>query len=194
MLFFTGQVAGGVCKLCLQFRLPGLGPGFLALQRIPVDGEAMEHGRAGSLFVAQGLELSGRFGLEAQGLGFGSRLLGHGFESVLKRQLVGLDLGASRDPLQMVKQRLHLMDSGRDVAIALGLAGLAPRRLELRIQLADQIREAREIAFRRLQAQFGLMAAAVKPGDAGGIFQDAPPLERGRAHDLADTALLHEGR
>ena len=42
------------------------------------------------------------------------------------------------------------------------------------------------------QAQFGLVTAAMEPGDSGGILKDAASLLRLGADDLADAPLLHQ--
>src|SRR6185369_718913 len=101
---------------------------------------------------------------------------------------------ASCDPMEVMLKRLCGPHLAGNLAIALRLAGLAPKLLQLRGELADQIGQAREISLGRLQSELGLMAAAVQAGDAGGILQHAAALLRRGVDDLADTALAHQGR
>ena len=50
------------------------------------------------------------------------------------------------------------------------------------------------LASAALQAELGLVAAAVQAGDAGGILQHAAALLRLGVDDLADPALAHQRR
>ena len=61
-------------------------------------------------------------------------------------------------------------------------------------QLAQTSAEPRQVALGRLEAQLRLVPAAVQPGDAGRILQDAAALLGLGVDDLADLALAHEGR
>ena len=87
---------------------------------------------------------------------------------------------------------LELTKLGRQLLIFLRLPGLAAQIRELIADLADHVPQAFEIGFRGLQPQFGLVAAAVKPRDTGGVFKDAAALLRLGVDELADLALLHE--
>ena len=96
--------------------------------------------------------------------------------------------------MQMMLERLGLADLAGDFTVALRLARLAPQRLQLRRELADQIGKPREIGFGRLQAKLGLVAAAMQAGNARGIFEHAAALLRRGIDDLADAALPHQRR
>jgi hypothetical protein len=63
---------------------------------------------------------------------------------------------------------------------AVGLTGLALQAFDLAFQLADDVVETLEVGFGAAQAQFGLMAARMQAGNAGGFFQ-----QRRRACGLA---------
>ena len=194
MLLLAGEVAGGLRQPRLELGLPRLGAGLLALQRIALDAQAMQHGRARSLLVAQRLEFLGRLGLLAQCLAFGLGVLRDLGERLLERRFLLLDMGAGAGPMQMMLERLGLADLAGDFTVALRLARLAPQSLQLRCELADQVGKPREIGFGRLQAKLGLMAAAMQAGNARGIFEHAAALLRRGIDDLADAALPHQRR
>src|SRR5262245_9361001 len=154
----------------------------------------MQHGGARSLLVAQRLELLGGFSLLAQSLTLGLGLLRDRAERSLERGLLLLDMGASRDPMEVMLERLCCADLAGDLAIALRPACLTPKLLQLRGELTNKVRQAREICLRRLQSELGLMAAAVQTGNASGIFEHTAALLRRGIDDLADAALAHQRR
>ena len=75
MLLLAGEVARSLRQPRLELGLPRLGAGLLALQRVALDAQAMQHRRARGLLVAQRLKLLGGLGLLAQRLAFGLGLL-----------------------------------------------------------------------------------------------------------------------
>src|SRR5262245_3875704 len=105
----------------------------------------MHHGRARGFLIAQRLALLRCPGLLAQGLALRFRLLGHSAERSLECRLLLLDMGASRDPMEVMLQGFRSADLARNLAIALRLACLTPQLLQLRGELANQIGKAREI-------------------------------------------------
>ena len=98
---------------------------------------------------------------------------------------------ASR-PSQMQEDRLDLPDLGGELLVAPRLPRLAPQALDLRLELAQDVAETREIAVGRLEPQLGLVAAAVQAGDAGGVLQHAAALLGLGVDELADLALANE--
>lgn len=58
-----------------------------------------------------------------------------------------------------------------DLAIAIRLPGLTLQAAELALQRADHIFQALQVAFRRLQAQFSLMAPGMQAANARRLFQ-----------------------
>ena len=64
--------------------------------------------------------------------------------------------------------------SRRDVAEAVGLTRLPFQAVDLAFQFCDDIVEPFEIGFGCTQAQFGLMAARMQPGDAGRLLKQCP--------------------
>jgi hypothetical protein len=77
VLFLAGKVARGLRQPRFQLCLARLGAGLLALERIALDAQAMQHRGARRLLVAQGLKLLGGFGLLTQRLAFSLGLLGN---------------------------------------------------------------------------------------------------------------------
>ncbi|MGY4472180.1 hypothetical protein ACVWWK_007889 [Bradyrhizobium sp. LB9.1b] len=105
-----------------------------------------------------------------------------------------VDVGVGADPAQMEQGCLGLADLGRNFAIAHGLASLLLQAFHLPCELADHVLDAGEVGFGRLQPQLGLVAAGMQTGDAGGVFQHAAALLGLGLNDLADLALVDEGR
>ena len=85
--------------------------------------------------------------------------------------------------------RLSLADVVRKIAVAGCLAGLLLQVCQLRIQGHQDVVQALEIGFRAPEPQFGLVAARVQAGDAGGFFQQLPPLNWLGGDHGADPAL-----
>ncbi len=85
-------------------------------------------------------------------------------------------LGIGGDPAQMEQRRLGLAHVGRHLLVAHRLARLALEPVDLLRELADHILKPREIGLGGLQPQFGLVAARVQAGDAGGFLQHAAAL------------------
>ena len=104
------------------------------------------------------------------------------------------DLIVRGRPAQVIERRLGLAHLRRHGAIADRLAGLLLQSVDLRCELADDVFGAQEIGLCRLQSQLGFMAAGMQAGNAGGFFQDAAALLGLGLDDLADAALMHEGR
>ena len=94
----------------------------------------------------------------------------------------------------MTHEGLGLADLPRQLFVASRLPRLPFQALDLRIELAQDVAHARQIALGGAQAQLGLMPAAVQPRDPGRVFQNAPPLIGLGVDDLADLSLTHQRR
>ena len=133
-----------------------------------------------------------RLALGGFGLGAGAR------GDLAQRHVLGVlgfgDLGGRGGPAQMIERRLRLAHLRRHGAVADRLARLLLQAVDLRGELADHVLEAQQIGFGGLQAQFGLVAARMQAGDAGGFFQHAAALLGLGLDDLADAALMHQRR
>ena len=92
-----------------------------------------------------------------------------------------------------MRQRFGLADMAGKIAIARGLARLALEAGKLALDFPDHVFQARQIGFRRAQAQFGFMAALMQAADAGGFFQNGAARQRLLADQKADLALAHKG-
>ena len=94
----------------------------------------------------------------------------------------------------MEQRGLGLAHLGGDFAVADRLARLLLQAVHLAGELADHVLDAGEVGFGRLQPQFGLVAAGMQAGDAGGVFQHAAALFGLGLNDLADLALVDQRR
>ena len=79
-----------------------------------------------------------------------------------------------------------------------GLVLLRPLRLpgndvQLRLDFADDVVEPQQVLLGRLQLPDRRLLAALVLGDAGGFFDELPPLLRFGLHQGGDAVLLHEG-
>ena len=191
---FAGKIAVELIDAGVQLPIALGGALHLALEVVLLDFEAGEDRALRRFLVAQRLQAGAGVGLGSQrlGLGFGGArdLLQRGGEVAL----LGIDLPLRFGPAQMQQDRLDLADLGGELLVAPRLPRLAPQALDLRLELAQDVVEALQIAVRRLEAQLGLVAAAVQAGDAGGIFQDAPALLGLGVDQFPDLALAHERR
>ena len=104
------------------------------------------------------------------------------------------DLIVRGRPAQVIERRLVLAHLRRHGAIADRLTGLFLQSVDLRGKLADHVFGAQKIGLGRLQAQFGFMAPGMQAGDAGRFLKDAAALFGLGLDDLADAALMDEGR
>ena len=93
----------------------------------------------------------------------------------------------------MQHDRIELADLGGDLFVAPRLPGLTLQAFDLRVELAQNVVEALQVALGGLEAQLGLVPATVQTGDAGCILQDASALLGFGVDELADLALAHEG-
>ena len=133
--------------------------------------EAGEDGALGRLLVAQRLQLRGRVGFCAERLGLG---LG-GVADLLQRcgeiGLLAVDLGLRLRPAQMQHDGVELADLAGDLLVAPRLPGLALQALDLRVELAQDVVEAGQVAL-------GGLAGAARPragGCAGRRCRRRPP-------------------
>ena len=94
----------------------------------------------------------------------------------------------------MEQRGLGLAHLGCDFAEADRLPRLLLQAVDLAGELADHVLDAGEVGLGRLQPQFGLVAAGVQSGDAGGVFQHAAALFGFGLNDLADLALVDQRR
>jgi hypothetical protein len=94
----------------------------------------------------------------------------------------------------MEQRSLGLAHLGGDFAEANGLARLLLQAVDLAGQLPDHVLNTGEVGFGRLQPQLGFVAARMKAGDAGGVFQHAAALLGLGLNDLADLALVDQCR
>src|SRR5262249_58241724 len=137
--------------------------------------EAGEGGALGGLRIAQRLNAGCGVGFRPHRLGLSLARAGNSQKGSREVCLFAIDMVLRRGPLEVQEERVELADLCGDLLVAACLAGLALQALDLRVELVENVAQAREIALGRAQAQLGLMPAALPPGDAGRILHDAPP-------------------
>ena len=107
---------------------------------------------------------------------------------------LGLLLGDPRlDPAEVEQRRLGLADIAGQAAIADGKPRLSLQRLELLLDLGDDVVDAFEVLLGGLEAQFRLVPARMQTGNAGRLFEQRPALLRLGGDQFADLALPHQG-
>ncbi|OFW51696.1 MAG: hypothetical protein A3G77_12505 [Acidobacteria bacterium RIFCSPLOWO2_12_FULL_68_19] len=122
------------------------------------------------------------------------------------RRSRGLPLARLRQPgarrldrsrqLAAAPRQQHLLPPPQLVAqapVALRLGGLPLQRTALLLHLEDDVVDAREVLLGRLQLQLGGAAPRPVLGDAGGLLNELPPIDRPRAEDQTDLSLLDDG-
>jgi hypothetical protein len=156
--------------------------------------QPLQSGCRARLGIAQRWQCGGADCLDAGGFRLFPRALGH----LANAQFVGVPgfRNARRrlQPPQMEQHGLGLAHLGRDLAETDRLARLLLQPLHLARELADHVLDAGEIGLGRLQPQLRLMAPGVQTRDTRGVLQHAAALLGLGLNDLADLALVDQGR
>ncbi len=189
-----GEIAGHLGDPLRQLAASRRGALFLAVERLARDDEPLQIAAARELSVAKR-----RQGVGGDPLGSRSLRLKLGALLDLAREAFELRLGLSQrlrglPMIDQSAQRLGASDGAGEVAIARRLPRLPLEALGLRVELLQNVVEARQIVGGGLEAQFGLVAARMQPGDAGGLLEDAAALLRLRGDQFADLTLPHHRR
>ena len=193
-LLLAGPVALQLREPALQLPAPLVRALGLALEVLVFDLEAVQDGALRGLLLAQGLDPGGRLGFPAQRLRLGLRGLPEPLQRDRQLGLARIDLALGVHPVQIEDDRVEPADLAGQLLVAARLARLALQALDLRLELAQDVVEAREVVIRRPEAQLGLVPAAVQAGDARRVLQDAPALLGLGVDDLANLALAHQRR
>ncbi len=152
-------------------------------------------GRGGPGFgVTQRRHGGRRFRLAGGGLRLRAGPLADHADGKVAAMLGFRQFGIGADPAQMEQRGFGGTHLRCDVAIADRLARLLFERVDLAAELVDDVLDAREVLLGRAQPQFRLVAPCMQAGNAGGLFEHAAALLRLRLDDLADAALVHQGR
>ena len=194
LLLLAGDVGGKLRQAAVEFGDALLGALFLAVEQFAGVGEPLQPGGGAGFGLAQRRQFGGADRLDAGGFGLLAGALGHlaDVEVVGARGLA--DVGIGFHPAQMEQHRLGLAHLGGDLAVADRLPRLLLQAVHLAGELADHVLDAGEVGLGGAQPQFGLVAAGVQAGDAGGIFQHAAALLGLGLDDLADLALVDQCR
>ena len=194
LLLLAGDVGGKLRQPPLELGDALLGALLLAVEHVAGIVEPLQAGGGPRLGLAERRQFGGAFGLDAGGFRLLAGALGH----LAHGEVVGVrrlrHIGVGFEPAQMEQHGLGLAHLGGYLAVADRLAGLLLQAFHLAGELADHVLDAGEVGFGRLQPQLGLVAAGMQAGDAGGVFQHAAALLRLGLDDLADLALVDEGR
>ena len=198
--FGIGLACGPLFVLGLQFVQAGLRT-FAAFDHVadaffqPADFER----RLGQLTLAQVQPVGGRVVRLAHAfqIGFDVAQLGHTrFQRVGRFQQRRMHtlfflrgIAVLQEPELVQLQRALLLQ----LAVGLGHLGLLFQLVEVGIQLAQDVVDARQVLARVLQPVLGLAAAFLVLGHARGFFEEQPQLLGARFDDAADRALADDG-
>ena len=194
LLLLARDVGGELRQAAVEFGDALLGALFLAVEQFARIGEPLQAGRGAGFGLAQRRQFGGADRLDARGFGLLAGALGH----LANVEVVGArgfgDVGIGLEPAQVEQHGLGLAHLGGDFAVADRLPRLLLQAVDLAGELADHVLDAGEVGFGGLQPQFGLVAAGMQAGDAGGVFQHAAALFGFGLNDLADLALVDQRR
>ena len=193
LLHLARSIALELREAAIEFADALLGADFLAVEQLAGIGQALQRGSSAGLGLAQAGQVVGADRLDARGLALFAGAFGE-FANVEVVGLLGFgDVGMGLHPAHVEQHGLGLADLLRHFAVADRLAGLLLQALHLAGELADHVLDAGEVGLGGLEAQFGLVAAGMQAGDAGGVFQHAAARFGLRLDDFADLALVDEG-
>ena len=190
----AGDVVGKLGEAAVEFGEAGPDAALFGGQRFRRQRDALGRGRGTRRGVAEVGHARRRNGLARGGLGLLARPLvgaGGGLGERRLRIVQGL-VGGERPQVQ--HRRLGPANLARQIAIAHRLACLALEPVELLLDLADHVVEARQVLFGAAQPQLRLVAAIVQAGDARRFFQQRAAVGRLGGDQLADLALADDRR
>ena len=194
LLLFTRDVGGKLRQPAIEFGDAFLGAGLLAIKRLAGVGQALQACGGAGLGLAQRRQFGSADRLDAGGF----RLFAGALRHLADRKIVDMRglryAGLGFDPAQMIQQGFGLAHLGGDLAVTDGLAGLFLEAVDLSRQLPDHVLDTGEVGLGRLQPQLSLVAAGMKPGDTGGIFEHAAALFGFGLNDLTNLALVDQRR
>ena len=166
----------------------------LALQIVLFDLEAVQHRTFRCLLIAQRLQLGGGVSLRAQRFGLALGRQRQVFQRARQIGLFARDLVLRLLPVQVQDEGVTFADLGGQVLVAAGLPGLTLQALDLGLQLAQNVIDARQIVVRRFEPQLRLVPTGVQPGDSRRILENTAPLLGLGIDEFADLSLPDQGR
>ena len=194
LLLLAADVGRKLRQPAVEFGDALLGAFFLAVERLARIGQPLQSGGGTGFGLAQRRQFGGAHRLDAGGFRLLAGALGHLADAEVVDAAGFGDVGIGLEPAQMKQHGLGLAHLGGDFAVADRLPRLLLQAVDLSGQLPDHVLDAGEVGFGGLEPQFGLMAAGMQAGDAGGVFQHAAALFGLGLDDLADLALVHQRR
>ena len=192
--FLARGVAAELLGAGAQLALALGGTRRLALEVLLLDAQPPEDGGALAFLLAQRVHALGEARLVGERLRFRFGRRRELRQRIAQAGFLAVDVRLRVGPCEVHQERVLAADLVGDFLVAPRRARLPLQAVDLAVELAQHVAEAREIGFRRLQAQLGLVAAAVQPGDAGGVLEDAAALLGLGVDDLADLPLAHQRR
>ena len=194
LLLLAGNIGGKLRQAAVEFGDALFRALFLAVEQFARIGQALQPRRGAGFALAQRRQFRGADRLDACGFGLFAGAFGH----LADVEVVGpgglADIGIGLEPAQMEQRGFGLAHLGGDFAEADRLPRLLLQAVDLAGKLADHVLDAGEVGLGRPQPQFGFVAAGMKAGDAGGVFQHAAALFRFGLNDFADLALVDQCR
>ena len=194
LLLFARDIGGKLRQPAVEFGNAFRRARFLAVELFARIGQPLQPGRGAGFGLAQRRQLGGTHRLDTGRLG----LLAGAFGHLANAEVMGMGglrhVGMGFEPAQVEQHGLGLAHPARDFAVADRLPGLLLQAIDLSGELPDHVLDAGQVGLGGLQAQFGLVAAGVQPGDTGGVFQHAAALLRFGLDDFADLALVDQRR
>ena len=167
---------------------------FLGVQAVPGQDQPLQFGRRPGLRLAQLGQVGGGIGLPGGGGGGAAGQFGDLEVRFLEPPAAGFRLVGGGAPAQVEQGRLGAADVIAEVAVAVRLPGLFLEAVELGVQGDQHVVDAAQVGIGAAQAQFGLVAARIQTGDAGGVFQNGTPFGRLGGDDGADPPLADDRR
>ena len=190
----AGRIAAELLATRTQLALALGGTRGLALEILLLDAQPAEDGGALAFLLAQRVHALGKARLLGERLRIRFRCRGELRQRIAQVAFLAIDVRLRVGPREVQQEGVLAADLVGDFLVAPRRARLPLEAFDLAVELAEHVAEPREVRFGRLQAQLGLVAAAVQAGDAGRILEDAAALLGLGVDDLADLPLPHQCR
>jgi hypothetical protein len=193
-VLLAAQILADLLDARLDLGLAPLGLGHLAVETGLLGADPLQHRGAHHFLFAQGGQRLGDRVARPARLGCGAGALGQLPDGLVQLALFMACRLDRRGPGKIELCRFQTADGAGQLLVADGLAGLALEALELAVELADDVVDARQIGFGPAQLQLRLVAPHMQAGDAGGLLQNAAAGLGLGVDDLGNLALAHQRR
>jgi hypothetical protein len=185
------------------FARVALGPGAVLGDALFVDADDLLRAHELVVGLGRGLGQLADAVLDAQDFGVdgGRALLGLGHGGLPAGELRGegerlrvevADADVGRGEAAARDEQVEAAQAVAQLAVLLGLAGLALERADLAFDLADHVGQAQQVGVGLFELVERLLAVGLELGDAGGLLEDAAPVLGLGGEDHVDLALGHD--